>query len=109
RQAARTTAATRPMDARGCIARRILSRFVDRRHFRLIPATFSRRGTSHCVAPAFTGTVPVPVEVIYVPLVVRLPPRRHGARRAAAARNPSRFGARVSHPRSPRGLRFHGL
>src|SRR5438552_18314607 len=62
---ARTTAATRPRDARGCIARRILPRFVECRHFRLPPATFWHRHTSHSVAPLPSRFIHAPLATVF--------------------------------------------
>src|SRR5256885_15752877 len=109
---ARTTAVTRPKDARGCIARRIVSRFVAGRQFGLAAATFRLRHTSQSLAPRpppIAGAVPVSAEVIHVPLAADVALRRERARRTAAARRPSGFGARRASPRPARDVRFHGV
>src|SRR2546423_7783192 len=79
----RTTAVTRPKDARGCIARRIVSRFVAGRQFGLAAATFRLRHTSQSLAPRpppIAGAVPVSAEVIHVPLAADVALRRERAR-----------------------------
>src|SRR2546430_14103481 len=82
---ARTTAVTRPKDARGCIARRIVSRFVAGRQFGLHRCNLS--APSHIPLPGppqIAGTVPVSAEVIHAPLAADVALRRERARRTAA-------------------------